>query len=198
MENNDFTALAALYSLGMLAEPESHSFAAQLTETPELGEEVKAYKAAFAALAYDAPIAPLPARLKQHLFAELDQSVPSVPLGPLAEDLLLTTPMSVKQLTQLRWKSYQVPGVEVARLHIDKQKRQVAYLMRAEAGVCLPVHRHAEVEEILILEGDLWVDQQVYAQGDYLCSLAGSAHSPHTVGGCLAFVRTSLDDEWLT
>jgi len=70
--------------------------------------------------------------------------------------------------------------------------------MRAEAGICLPAHRHAEVEEILILEGDLSIEQNTYGQGDYIRSLPGSLHSPRTTGGCLAFVRTSVDDEWLT
>lgn len=192
MKNNDLSELAALYAFGILKEPEDRDLAAPLAATPELGEVDQAYQTAFAAMAYAAPTVPIPAGLKQQLFESLEDAP-----APAAQDILLTTPMSVKQLTDLRWKPYLVPGVQVARLHVDKQKREVAYLMRAEAGVCLPVHRHAQVEEILILEGDLSIEQKAYAQGNYIRSLPGSLHSPQTVGGCLAFVRTSLDDEWL-
>jgi len=194
MENHDLSELAALAALGMLEEPQGRDLAAQLAEIPELGEIVQDYQTAFAAMAYAAPTAPIPAGLKQRLFESLED-VSGLPAP--TEDILLATPMSVKQLTDLRWKPYLVPGVQVARLHVDKQKREVAYLMRAEAGVCLPVHRHAQVEEILILEGDLSIEQKAYGQGNYIRSLPGSLHSPQTVGGCLAFVRTSLDDEWL-
>lgn len=192
MDNNDPSELATLLALGLLPEPE-HDFAAQTNS--ELAEAVQAYKAAFAALAYNAPVVPLPVGLKQRLFATLDPALSPAPAATLEH--LLKLPISVEQLTRLRWKPYQIPGIQIARLHIDKQKREVAYLMRAEAGISLPVHRHAEVEEILILEGDLRIDQNLYGQGDYIYSLPGSFHSPHTVGGCLAFVRTSLDDEWL-
>lgn len=196
MENNGFCELAALYALGILEEQEGLDLAARSAETPELDEVIQAYQADFAALAYAAPAVPMPAGLKQRLFDSLeDVSVP--PALKLPQDLLLATPMSVKRIADLRWKPYLVPGIQVARLHVDKDKREVAYLMRAEAGVCLPAHRHAQVEEILILEGDLSIEQNAYGPGDYIRSLPGSLHSPQTVGGCLAFVRTSLDDQWL-
>jgi len=193
MENNGFGELTALYALGILEEPEGRELAAQLAGTPELGEVIQVDQATFAALAYAAPPVPMPADLKQRLFESLEDFPASA-----SQDILLATPMSVKRLTELHWKPYLVQGVQVARLHVDKQKREVAYLMRAEAGICLPAHRHAEVEEILILEGDLSIEQNTYGQGDYIRSLPGSLHSPRTTGGCLAFVRTSVDDEWLT
>jgi len=48
-----------------------------------------------------------------------------------------------------------------------------------------------------MLEGDLSIDGQIYGKGDYIRSLPGSIHHPHTVGGCMFFFRTSLDDEIL-
>jgi hypothetical protein len=196
MEHNELSELADLYTFGILVE-EDRDVAARLAEIAELGEMVEPYESAFAAIAYAAPAVPVPAGLKQRLFESLEDVSGPPTSTELLQDLVLATPMSVKQLTELRWKPYLVPGVQVARLHVDKQKREITYLMRVEAGVCLPVHRHAQVEEIVVVEGDLWIDQEIYRQGDYLRSWPGSQHSPHTHGGCLAFVRTSLDDEVL-
>jgi anti-sigma factor ChrR (cupin superfamily) len=60
--------------------------------------------------------------------------------------------------------------------------------------VCFPKHQHADNEEIVVLEGDLVIDGQVYHSGDRIYSLPNTVHQPETQTGCLLFVKTSLDD----
>jgi anti-sigma factor ChrR (cupin superfamily) len=94
------------------------------------------------------------------------------------------------------WKPHSTPGVQVAILYTDPIKRELSGLLKAAPGVRYPLHRHAAIEEIYMLEGDLIVADQVYGAGDYLRSHPGSMHAPHTEGGCMFFFRTSMDDEY--
>ncbi|MBE9128983.1 MULTISPECIES: cupin domain-containing protein [unclassified Coleofasciculus] len=98
----------------------------------------------------------------------------------------------------VHWEPHPIPGVKVAKLYVDMEQRQLSALAQLEAGVHYPLHRHAGVEEVFLLEGDLVVGQKKYEKGDYIRSAPGSTHNPHTEGGCLFFLRTSLDDEILS
>lgn len=46
-----------------------------------------------------------------------------------------------------------------------------------------------------MLEGDLVIDGELYSSGECIRSVSGSAHQPETYGGCLIFLRTSLDNK---
>lgn len=85
----------------------------------------------------------------------------------------------------------------IARLHIDLVEREAVGLFRAEPGVRYPLHHHANVEEIFMLQGDLILGNKVYGSGDYIRSVPSSTHAPETHGGCMFFFRTSLHDEIL-
>jgi anti-sigma factor ChrR (cupin superfamily) len=80
--------------------------------------------------------------------------------------------------------------------HADVSKREIVGFLRAEPGVRYPFHRHAAIEEIFMLEGDLVIENRVYGAGDYIRSSPGSAHAPYTKGGCRFFFHTSMDDEY--
>jgi anti-sigma factor ChrR (cupin superfamily) len=67
-----------------------------------------------------------------------------------------------------------------------------------EPGAVYPTHRHAEVEEIYVLDGDLSVDGETLGAGDYCTAAAGSTHrAPHTRGGCRFIAFSSGRDEFL-
>ncbi len=69
--------------------------------------------------------------------------------------------------------------------------------LRAEPRGHYPLHRHAAMEEIFMIEGDLVIGDEVYYAGDYIRSYSGSSHAPHSNTGCCFFFHTSLDDEYL-
>ncbi|WP_431655780.1 cupin domain-containing protein [Pantanalinema rosaneae] len=103
---------------------------------------------------------------------------------------------SLRQSQNLDWTPHATPGVTVAIVHRDEVKRELAGFLRAEPGVRYPFHRHAAIEEIFMLEGDLVVGDEVYGAGDYIRSHPGSSHAPYTNGGCRFFFHTSIDDEY--
>ncbi|AFY36255.1 cupin domain-containing protein [Calothrix sp. PCC 7507] len=189
-ENNCFSELAPLYALDLLDEPEQYWVEQQLAEFPELTEELAEYETAVTAIPYSTPVTPMAGDLKARLFNRLELDLPEPQPTPH-----LISYQAVRS-QELKWQPHTVPGVEIAMLHTDLVKREIVGVFRAEPGMQYPMHRHAAFEEIYMLQGDLVVDDAVYHAGDYIRSQPGSVHGPHTVGGCMFFFRTSMDDEY--
>jgi ChrR Cupin-like domain len=195
-KNYCFCELAPLYALDMLDDEGERRFVEeQIAEFPELGDELAAFQEAAAAISYTVPTVPMADDLKDRLFSKIglespNQITPSQPIeGTGLSNLFVRS-------QDLDWQPYRIPGVTIKRLHLDTVRREVTSLLRAEAGVSYPIHRHAGVEEIFMLEGDLVIGEEVYSKGDYIRSTQGSTHAPETRGGCIFFVRTSVDDEY--
>lgn len=102
---------------------------------------------------------------------------------------------SLVRSQDLDWTPHATPGVTVAIVHRDEVKRELVGFLQAEPGVRYPFHRHAAIEEIFMLEGDLVVGDEVYSAGDYIRSHPGSSHAPYTNGGCRFFFHTSIDQD---
>ncbi|QLE59554.1 anti-sigma factor [Nostoc sp. TCL26-01] len=192
-ENYCFCELAPLYALDLLDEREQIWVEQKLAECPELAEELAEYQSAVTAIAYDTPHVPIAIDLKNRLFArlELDNPEPQAVDHPIPD-----SPFFAVRSQELNWQPHDTPGVSIAIIHTDEVKREIIGVFRAEAGVYYPIHRHAAIEEIYLLSGDLVVDNQVYGPGDYIRSEPGSVHSPHTNSGCMFFFHTSMDDEY--
>lgn len=94
------------------------------------------------------------------------------------------------------WEESGIPGVRIKRLFVDSKKRRMAALLVMDAGATFPPHRHKDVEEFILLDGDLSVDEEtVMKVGDYLRAESGSRHGPQsTKNGCLLFLSASIDD----
>jgi quercetin dioxygenase-like cupin family protein len=198
MTNNNycFCELAPLYGLGLLSESECSWVEQQILECPDLAAELAIYQDAAAAVAYcTSPKLPSPT-LKDRLFERLELPVSQAesPLQPIREQA--SPPLVTVRSQQLHWRRHPVPGVEIAILHRDRTRRKQTAILRAAPGVRYPLHRHTATEEIYMLSGDLVVEDEVYNAGDYIRSEANSAHAPYTVGGCMFFVRSSIDDEY--
>jgi quercetin dioxygenase-like cupin family protein len=191
-ESYCFCELAPLYALDLLEEPERQWVEQQVLECPDLEVELQEYLQATAAIPYSLPLLPVAPDLKERLFDRLGLETPEAsPIEP--DDLADRT---IVRSQELQWRPHSVPGVKVAIVHRDEQKREVTGLLQAEPGVHYPFHHHATVEEIYMLEGDLIIGAQSYGAGDYIRSHTGSSHAPYTQGGCKFFFRTSMDDEY--
>jgi len=101
--------------------------------------------------------------------------------------------------TQLGWDPGSVPAVETKTLHVDAHRGYVTQLVRMDPGAVLQPHRHADVEESYLLEGDLLVSGVLMHAGDYCCAQPGSFHrGVETRGGCVFITVRSLRDEVLS
>src|SRR5437870_13885970 len=71
------------------------------------------------------------------------------------------------------WKEV-APGISCKLLATDTEKNRVSMMVRLAPGAEYPPHRHAGVEELHLLHGELTVDDQKLYPGDYLRAEAGS------------------------
>lgn len=80
-------------------------------------------------------------------------------------------------------------GVEVKVLNQAAQQRSM--LLRMEAGSVIPPHEHAQDEEVIVLQGEVWLEGIHCKTGDYHYAHAGSKHEHiHSDVGCLLFLKT--------
>lgn len=198
MNYQDLCELAPLYVLNVLDTEERGLVEDYVAQFPECEAQLDELRDTMATMSYSAPDVPIAKDLKARLFERIaaetgTQNHKSVMPPMMISDL----PLFTVRAADVRWRPHRVPGVAIAKLYKDSVKREIVCLLRAEAGVCYPSHRHASVEEIFMLEGDLVINGEVYGVGDYIRSAPGSIHSPHTRNGCMFLIRTSLHDEIL-
>ena len=164
----------------------------ELSRSPTLRDELAQLEQAVAALAYSAPLVPVPPELRTIL---LEQFLPPGDVSPALSDFWQQL---MKESQPLPWQPYpSVEGLELILINADYQKRRVQCLIRADGPVDFPLHRHADREEMIVLDGDVEIGAQVYGRGDRVISEAGSEHAVITRYGCLVFMDTSLDNEIL-
>ena len=71
-------------------------------------------------------------------------------------------------------------------------------MVRMTPGTHYPSHKHAGVEELYLLEGDLSVDDMAMQAGDFCRAEAGSIHKEIvTQSGCLFVITSSHQDQLL-
>lgn len=180
-----FFELAPLYALGSLAEGECQWVEAQMEAHPELTAEIVAYQAAIATLPYVVPPQTLPIGLKERVFRQTTGASPPADEEP-------DVPVSKNfNLSSLKWRPFNASGFEMAKLNLDRDRRELTCFVRAVAdGLPYPAHRHGGPEEILMLEGELRIGEMLYGPGDYIRSAAESVHPcAESVTACLFFLK---------
>ncbi len=87
------------------------------------------------------------------------------------------------------------PGIFCKLLATDTQKERVSMLVRLAPGAAYPPHRHAGVEELHLLDGELIVDDKRFSPGDYYRAELGSADQlVWSETGCTCVLLTSTRD----
>jgi anti-sigma factor ChrR (cupin superfamily) len=85
------------------------------------------------------------------------------------------------------------PGVTRKLLREDRGAERMSYLIRMDPGVTAPCHPHTQVEECLVLEGEVLVGEQRIGVGDWHVAEPGSSHDDfRTVTGCLLFIQSEV------
>lgn len=104
-------------------------------------------------------------------------------------------PAAQSEWTEPEWQEA-APGISCKLLATDTERDRVSMLVRLGPGVDYPPHRHAGVEELHLLEGELVVDEKTLYPGDYIRAEAGSADARVWSGtGCTCVLITSPSDE---
>ena len=86
-------------------------------------------------------------------------------------------------------------GIECKLLATDSERHRVAMLVRLAPGARYPAHTHAGVEELHLLDGELWIDERKLVPGDYNYGAPGATDERvWSETGCTCFLVTSTKD----
>jgi putative transcriptional regulator len=178
MNQNLLEELIVLYLLGELSSGEIEILEREVPKTIQ-----KEFVDSFNSLAYSVPQIKVPQGMKSKI------------LQKIAREEADFVPFRLENLT---WNPHPVvKGVDLALLYSDSTRREASYLVRCAPNTNYPSHQHHSLERILILDGEMEIDGEVYHKGDFLLSRPNSIHAPNTPKGCLFYVHTSLDDRFV-
>jgi quercetin dioxygenase-like cupin family protein len=182
--DRDYLELVFLHALRVLPSSEIPVLEAHLSECAGCREEMEALRpivGAFISWPADVlrPADSLWDRLASRIAAETErepaQSVPQ----PRAE---------------AQWEEA-APGLAFKLLSTDTEKDRVSMLVRLAPGVAYPPHTHGGVEELYLLNGELWIDDKKLYPGDYNRAEAGTGDQRvWSETGCTCVLLTSTRD----
>ena len=125
------------------------------------------------------PPTPLQARLAQRIAAETGKE-PVPPPSP--------------QWREPDWEQV-APGIECKLLATDGERHRISMLVRLAPGARYPAHTHAGIEELHLLDGELWIDERKLLPGDYNYGPPGASDERvWSETGCTCVLITSTRD----
>jgi anti-sigma factor ChrR (cupin superfamily) len=101
---------------------------------------------------------------------------------------------AVRQWTEPEWKDV-AEGIACKILAKDDERDRVSMLVRLAPGAHYPAHVHAGVEELHLLDGELWIDERKLFPGDYNRGEPGAGDKRvWSETGCTCVLVTSTKD----
>jgi anti-sigma factor ChrR (cupin superfamily) len=177
--------LVSAYAAQALGPSEVGAAEAHIASCPDCRRELENLRPVveqFAAWPTDVlrPTASLQARLAQRI-AE-DTGKPPMPPPP------------PQRWSEPDWEQV-APGIDCKLLATDSERHRVSMLVRLAPGASYPAHTHADVEELHLLDGELWVDERKLVPGDYNYGAPGAGDDRvWSETGCTCLLVTSTRD----
>lgn len=86
-------------------------------------------------------------------------------------------------------------GISYQVLARDVERERISMLVRLSPGASYPPHTHAGVEELYLLDGELWIDSKKVIPGGFSRAEAGTSDQLVWSGtGCTCVLLTSTED----
>jgi anti-sigma factor ChrR (cupin superfamily) len=184
-----FAELLTCYAFDLLDADQAQSIADHLAQCNSCAAEVKSLRETAADLPYAlSDVNPHP-RVRERVLrglngdrrASLEQPLPGV---------------FVMRQSQQRWRKTPYEGVEYKILYVDAATKNVTSLLKLQPGAAYPAHRHAAVEQCLVLEGTVRIGQIILEAGDFEYANTGTAHAVvESDNGCVLMLISNQDDE---
>jgi anti-sigma factor ChrR (cupin superfamily) len=173
------------YALGLLPPAEASAVEAHVGDCEECRPELAALRRTVHAFAHWPtnvlrPAPSLAAKLEARIGADSAQSGRgSTHRRPAAEP---------------PWRQV-APGISVKILAQDDVTHIVSMLVRLEPNTYYPPHRHAAIEELHLLDGELWIEDRKLYPGDYNRGEPGTSDQRvFSETGCTCVLITSVRD----
>jgi anti-sigma factor ChrR (cupin superfamily) len=102
--------------------------------------------------------------------------------------------LPVRQWDEPPWEEV-APGIFCKLMATDTEQHRVSMLVRLLPGIEYPAHTHAGLEELFLLDGELWIDDRKLYPGDYNRAEPGSGDQRvWSETGCTCVLITSTQD----
>jgi hypothetical protein len=174
---------ASLYALRALPASEAAALEAHLSGCLECRRQIETLRPIVSAFAYWPTDVLRPPDLWARLAGRIAEETGEEPLPPST----LSGPGP-------EWEEV-APGIACKLLATDPERDRVSMLVRLAPGADYPPHRHADVEELHLLSGELWIEDRKLHAGDYNRAEAGSSDQRvWSETGCTCVLITSLRD----
>ena len=185
--------LTCAYAAQALAASKIAAAEAHIASCPECRRELESLRPVvdrFVAWPTDVlrPTMSLQARLAVRIAAETGKEpvLPPSPLGEQARD--------ERTWLEPEWEQV-APGIECKLLATDTERHRVSMLVRLLPNASYPAHTHAGVEELHLLDGELWIDERKLFPGDYNYGAPGAGDERvWSETGCTCVLVTSTKD----
>ena len=103
-------------------------------------------------------------------------------------------PPPARQWSEPEWEQV-APGIECKLLATDAERDRVSMLVRLAPNASYPPHTHAGVEELHLLDGELWINERKLVPGDYNYGAPGALDERvWSETGCTCVLVTSTKD----
>jgi hypothetical protein len=180
----DRSELVCAFALQMLPPGEAADLDAHIRSCPHCQRELEQLRPAIDALpAWPTdvlrPVSPLQVQLARRLAAETGGQV----VLPAA-----------RQWSEPEWRDV-APGIACKLLAVDEERSRVSMLVRLAPGAEYPPHTHSGVEELHLLDGELWINSDKLYPGDFNRAEPGTSDQRvWSETGCTCVLITSPDD----
>ena len=180
----DQADLLSAYALQALPAGDAQAMEAHVATCPHCRRDLEALRPvvdAFAAWPADVlrPSAQLQDRLAQRIALETGTK----PVLP-----------AVRQWAEPQWEQV-AHGISCKLLARDSERQIISMLVRLAPGGEYPPHTHAGIEELHLLDGELWIDERKLYPGDYNRAEPGTGDKRvWSETGCTCVLITSTSD----
>ena len=172
------------YALQAVPESEMPAIEAHIATCPECQHELESLRVvAKRFVAWPSDVLRPPTSLQERLARRITEDTGKPPLLPPA-----------RRWSEPNWEQV-APGIECKLLATDTERRRVSMLVRLAPGASYPAHTHAGVEELHLLDGELWIDERKLFPGDYNYGPPGASDDRvWSETGCTCVLITSTED----
>jgi quercetin dioxygenase-like cupin family protein len=176
--------LVSAYALQALPAHDVAKFEAHIASCPHCRRELASLRPTLDAfVSWPTDVLRPPSSLQERLARRIAQETGEAPVLP-----------AQRQWSEPEWEEV-APGISCKLLAEDRDKHVVSMLVRLAPGGEYPPHTHAAVEELHLLDGELWIDDRKLYPGDYNRAEPGTGDKRvWSETGCTCVLITSTQD----
>ena len=172
------------YALQALARDEIATAEAHIASCPDCQRELTSLRLVVDSfVAWPTDVLRPPTSLQARLAQRIAEETGNLPVPPPA-----------RRWSEPEWEEV-APGIACKLLATDADRHRVSMLVRLAPGASYPAHTHADVEELHLLDGELWIDDRKLLAGDYNWGAPGAGDDRvWSETGCTCLLVTSSKD----